>query len=347
MKTRTCFQKLQQIQKILDSELTHVEKLVLIKMSMYDDCYITNKWLSVTLGTTIRTIEKAIAVLKNKKIITVERIVRPGTKIQRRQVTNIDFDYLNVNTTKTQEKTQTELCDGLKKENVLKLQTELCDGLKLDKITDEQAQPSQQRVFQLQTELCDGLKLGGQDLKNGTTTPTTGISKTLSTYNNLNNKYISKKTIRYIMYTQTQKTQKRSDFSMNKSTNTTKKKKRFKKPTVEEIRQYCIERGNTIDPEYFYDWYASRGWFLSKGTHMVDWKASVRTWEYKAKKWKEEEEKRKKEEEKRKKEEEKRKKKEIVRLPIGQARQEYKQSWYDKDAEIRRAAVMAATKNDK
>ena len=347
MKTRTCFQKLQQIQKILDSELTHVEKLVLIKMSMYDDCYITNKWLSVTLGTTIRTIEKAIAVLKNKKIITVERIVRPGTKIQRRQVTNIDFDYLNVNTTKTQEKTQTELCDGLKKENVLKLQTELCDGLKLDKITDEQAQPSQQRVFQLQTELCDGLKLGGQDLKNGITKPTTGISKTLSTYNNLNNKYISKKTIRYIMYTQTQKTQKRSDFSMNKSTNTTKKKKRFKKPTVEEIRQYCIERGNTIDPEYFYDWYASRGWFLSKGTHMVDWKASVRTWEYKAKKWKEEEEKRKKEEEKRKKEEEKRKKKEIVRLPIGQARQEYKQSWYDKDAEIRRAAVMAATKNDK
>ena len=319
MKTRTCFQKLQQIQKILDSELTHVEKLVLIKMSMYDDCYITNKWLSVTLGTTIRTIEKAIAVLKNKKIITVERIVRPGTNIQRRQVTNIDFDYLNVNTTKTQEKTQTELCDGLKKENVLKLQT----------------------------ELCDGLKLGGQDLKNGITKPTTGISNTLSTYNNLNNKYISKKTIRYIMYTQTQKTQKRSDFPVNKSTDTTKKKKRFKKPTVEEIRQYCIERGNTIDPEYFYDWYASRGWFLSKGTHMVDWKASVRTWEYKAKKWKEEEEKRKKEEEKRKKEEEKRKKKEIVRLPIGQARQEYKQSWYDKDAEIRRAAVMAATKNDK
>lgn len=339
MKTRTCFQKLQQIQKILDSELTHVEKLVLIKMSMYDDCYITNKWLSVTLGTTVRTIEKAIAVLKNKKIITVKRIVRPGTKIQRRQVTNINFDNLNINTVEMKEKTQTELCDGLKKETVSKLQTELCDGLKLDKTTDEQAQPSQQRTFQLQTELCDGLKLSEQDLKNGTTKPTTAIPNTLSTYNNLNNKYISKKTIRY-MYTQTQKTQKRSDFSMNKSTNTTKKKKRFKKPTVEEIRQYCIERGNTIDPEYFYDWYASRGWFLSKGTHMVDWKASVRTWEYKAKKWKEEEEKRKKEEEKRKKEE-------IVRLPIGQARQEYKQSWYDKDAEIRRAAVMAATKNDK
>lgn len=340
MEKKTCFQKLQNIQKILDSELTHVEKLVLIKMSMYDDCYITNKWLSVTLGTSVKTIEKAIAVLKNKKIITVERIVRPGTNIQRRQVTNIDFDCLNVNTAKTQEKTQTLLGEGLKKKDVSKLQTLLGEGLKLDKTADEHAQPSRRRAFQLQTLLGEGLYSSEQDLENGTTKPTTGISNTLSTYNNLNNKYISKKTIRYIMYTQTQKTQKRSDFSMNKSTNTTKKKKRFKKPTVEEIRQYCIERGNTIDPEYFYDWYASRGWFLSKGTHMVDWKASVRTWEYKAKKWKEEEE-------KRKKEEEKRKKKEIVRLPIGQARQEYKQSWYDKDAEIRRAAVMAATQNDK
>lgn len=120
---------------------------------------------------------------------------------------------------------------------------------------------------------------------------------------------------------------------MNKSTNTTKKKKRFKKPTVEEIRQYCIERGNTIDPGYFHAWYAARGWCYGKGFPMVDWKAAVRTWEYKAKK--------------RKEEEEKRKGKEIIRLPTGQARQEYKQSWYDKDAEIRRAAVMAATKNDK
>ena len=347
MKTRTCFQKLQQIQKILDSELTHVEKLVLIKMSMYDDCYITNKWLSVTLGTSVETIKRAITGLKNKKIITVKRTVKANTKIQRRQVIGINLECLNINTRKAGIKTQSVMSDPLKKENSLELQSVMSDPLKPNKTTDEQAQPSQRQPLELQSVMSDPLKPTGQDLENGTTKPITGISNTLSTYNNLNNKYISKKTIRYIMYTQTQKTQKRSDFSMNKSTNTTKKKKRFKKPTVEEIRQYCIERGNTIDPEYFYDWYASRGWFLSKGTHMVDWKASVRTWEYKAKKWKEEEEKRKKEEEKRKKEEEKRKKKEIVRLPIGQARREYTQSWYDKDAEIRRAAVMAATKNDK
>ena len=312
MKTRTCFQKLQQIQKILDSELSHVEKLVLIKMSMYDDCYITNKWLSVTLGTSVDTIKRAITGLKSKKIITVKRTVKANTKIQRRQVADINLECLNINTRKTGIKTQRGIHAPLKKENSL----------------------------ELQRGIHAPLKPGGQDLKNGITTPTTGISNTLSTYNNLNNKYISKKTISYIMYTQTQKTQKRSDFPVNKSTDTTKKKKRFKKPTVEEIRQYCAERGNTIDPEYFHAWYAARGWCYGKGFPMVDWKAAVRTWEYKAKKRKEEEE-------KRKEEEEKRKGKEIIRLPIGQARREYTQSWYDKDAEIRRAAVMAATKNDK
>lgn len=323
MKTRTCFQKLQQIQKILDSELTHVEKLVLIKMSMYDDCYITNKWLSVTLGTSVKTIEKIITALKNKQIITVKRIVKPGTNIQRRQVTNINFDCLNINTAKTQEKTQTLLGEGLKKKDVSKLQTLLGEVLKLDKTADEHAQPSRRRAFQLQTLLGEGLYSSKQGLENGTTTPTTGISNTLSTYNNLNNKYISKKTISYIMYTQTQKTQKRSDFPVNKSTDTATKNKRFKKPTVEEVREYCAERGNTIDPEYFCDYYESVGWVVGKNRPMKDWKAAVRTWERNEKKHN------------------------IVRLPTGQARQEYKQSWYDKDAEIRRAAVMAATKNDK
>lgn len=336
MKTRTCFQKLMDINKILDSDLSNSEKLVLIKMSMYDDCYITNKWLSVTLGTSVDTIKRAIVGLKSKKIITVKRTVKANTKIQRRRVIGINLECLNINTRKTGIKTQSVMSDPLKKENSLELQRGMYAPLKPDKTTDEQAEPSQRRLLELQRGMCAPLKLTRQDPKNGTTTPTTGISNTLSTYNNLNNlnnKYISKKTIRYIMYTQTQKTQKRSDFSMNKSTNTTKKKKRFKKPTVEEVRQYCAERGNTIDPEYFHAWYAARGWCYGKGFPMVDWKAAVRTWEYKAKK--------------RKEEEEKRKGKEIIRLPIGQARQEYKQSWYDKDAEIRRAAVMAATKNDK
>lgn len=61
---------------------------------------------------------------------------------------------------------------------------------------------------------------------------------------------------------------------------TTKKHKerRFVKPTVEEVRAYCEERQNGIDPEYFVDYYEARGWVVGK-TPMKDWKATVRTWE--------------------------------------------------------------------
>jgi hypothetical protein len=57
-----------------------------------------------------------------------------------------------------------------------------------------------------------------------------------------------------------------------------KKSKRFVKPTVDEVRAYCLERQNDIDPEYFIDCYEARGWVVGK-TPMKDWKATVRTWE--------------------------------------------------------------------
>ena len=55
-------------------------------------------------------------------------------------------------------------------------------------------------------------------------------------------------------------------------------KKHFVPPSVEEVRAYCQERGNGIDPEGFVDFYAARGWVVGK-TPMKDWKAAVRTWE--------------------------------------------------------------------
>lgn len=58
-----------------------------------------------------------------------------------------------------------------------------------------------------------------------------------------------------------------------------KQKKRFIPPTVEEVRQYCQERNNGIDPEQFVDYYQARGWFLKPGQQVKDWKACVRTWE--------------------------------------------------------------------
>jgi len=57
-------------------------------------------------------------------------------------------------------------------------------------------------------------------------------------------------------------------------------KKRFKKPTLEEVREYCLERGNGINPEAFLDFYESKGWMIGKNP-MKDWRAAVRTWEQK------------------------------------------------------------------
>ena len=52
----------------------------------------------------------------------------------------------------------------------------------------------------------------------------------------------------------------------------------FRKPTVEEIEAYCLERNNGIDAGEFYDFYESKGWMIGK-SKMKDWKAAVRTWE--------------------------------------------------------------------
>ena len=52
----------------------------------------------------------------------------------------------------------------------------------------------------------------------------------------------------------------------------------FTPPTVEEVRTYCIERGNQVDPERFVDFYECKNWFVGKNK-MRDWKAAVRTWE--------------------------------------------------------------------
>lgn len=58
------------------------------------------------------------------------------------------------------------------------------------------------------------------------------------------------------------------------------KGKRFKKPTMEEIKSYCMERNNGVDAERFFDFYESKGWKVGNQP-MKDWKAAVRTWEKK------------------------------------------------------------------
>lgn len=54
--------------------------------------------------------------------------------------------------------------------------------------------------------------------------------------------------------------------------------KRFRKPTLEEVANYCKERNNNVDPQRFWDFYEAKGWKIGKSP-MKDWKACVRTWE--------------------------------------------------------------------
>lgn len=56
------------------------------------------------------------------------------------------------------------------------------------------------------------------------------------------------------------------------------KAKRFTRPSVEEVRAYCSERGNSVNAEAFVDFYESKGWKVGNSP-MKDWRASVRTWE--------------------------------------------------------------------
>ena len=52
----------------------------------------------------------------------------------------------------------------------------------------------------------------------------------------------------------------------------------FKKPSLDDVKNYCILRNNNIDAEAFIDFYSSKGWLVGKNK-MKDWKAAVRTWE--------------------------------------------------------------------
>lgn len=70
------------------------------------------------------------------------------------------------------------------------------------------------------------------------------------------------------------------DIDIDKKEN--KKKKvtnKFVPPTTQQVKEYCQERANGIDAEYFVDYYEARNWELAKGRKVKDWKACVRTWE--------------------------------------------------------------------
>ena len=53
---------------------------------------------------------------------------------------------------------------------------------------------------------------------------------------------------------------------------------RFIPPSLEEVKAYCKERENRVDPERFIAFYTSNGWRVGKNP-MKNWKAAVINWE--------------------------------------------------------------------
>lgn len=64
--------------------------------------------------------------------------------------------------------------------------------------------------------------------------------------------------------------------------NTNKKERsiaKFKKPTLEEVIEYCKERNNNVDPVKFYDYFEAGEWKDANGKPVKNWKQKIITWE--------------------------------------------------------------------
>lgn len=92
--------------------------------------------------------------------------------------------------------------------------------------------------------------------------------------------YREAKALSEAMYTQDMYTQDRlGKDRLGKDTNNSADKPHgFTPPNIQDVRAYCQERGNKVDPENFWDFYQSKNWMIGKNK-MKDWKAAVRTWE--------------------------------------------------------------------
>lgn len=55
--------------------------------------------------------------------------------------------------------------------------------------------------------------------------------------------------------------------------------RRFTPPTLAEIADYCLERGNDVDPKKFFDYFDANNWIDSKGQKVKSWKQKVISWE--------------------------------------------------------------------
>lgn len=61
------------------------------------------------------------------------------------------------------------------------------------------------------------------------------------------------------------------------------KKERFVPPTREDVKAYFSEKGFTIDPDTFFDYFNESGWIDSNGKPVQNWKQKAITWQSKDK----------------------------------------------------------------
>lgn len=69
-----------------------------------------------------------------------------------------------------------------------------------------------------------------------------------------------------------------NDNNDNKRESKREKTTRFLKPTLDDVIDYCNERGNGINAQKFIDYYEANGWMVGRNK-MKDWKAAIRNWE--------------------------------------------------------------------
>ena len=67
--------------------------------------------------------------------------------------------------------------------------------------------------------------------------------------------------------------------SLGKGSEDKEPQKRFVKPTLDEVKAYCQERGNNVDAKAFFDYYETGNWKDAKGKPVRNWKQKVITWE--------------------------------------------------------------------
>jgi hypothetical protein len=67
--------------------------------------------------------------------------------------------------------------------------------------------------------------------------------------------------------------------NIDKESKPKKEISRFIPPSLDEVRAYCKERNNNVNPERFFSYYEAGNWKDGKGNPVKNWKQKIITWE--------------------------------------------------------------------